>query len=311
MIGEAALMELRQITDVRLDEPLSRHTTFGVGGPADGYAVARSADELAALVRVARRHGLPCFVFGAGSNVIVGDGGVSGLTIQNDAGAVRGPDPVDAGPLHRVRAESGTSFAGIARRLSLGGWSGVEWAVGIPGSLGGAVVTNAGAYDRSLRDVLHSVVILDAAGDERSVGVDELDLRYRSSALLGGALAGAVVLSVEFDVRPGDPAELAARVAEYDEHRLSAQPRGRNSGSMFRNPPEHPAWWLIDSVGLRGHRIGNVQISEKHTNFFLNLGDARAADVRALLAVATQRVRDRFGIELEPEVALVGEWGEA
>jgi UDP-N-acetylmuramate dehydrogenase len=136
---------------------------------------------------------------------------------------------------------------------------------------------------------------------------EELALEYRISAFTRGGLRDHVVLTVDLAVQKGDAAELRARVREYDALRLAAQPRGRNAGSMFKNPAEHPAWWLIDQVGLRGHRIGNAQISEQHTNFFLNLGGARAADVLALMDVARARVRERFGIELANEVALVGE----
>lgn len=309
MISEAALMALREVTAVRIDEPMARHTTFGVGGPADGYAVAHSAAELKSLVRVARRHGTPVFVFGAGSNIVVADGGIRGLSIQNDSAAVEGP--LAEGTAYVVRAESGVSFAGIARKLSLAGWAGIEWAAGIPGSLGGAVISNAGAYGRCFADVLRRVTVLDERSEERDIDVAELDLTYRGSAFVRGPLAGKIVLSVVFAVTAGDAERLAKLVAGYDEQRLAAQPRGRNSGSMFKNDANYAAWQLIESAGLRGYRIGDTQISPKHTNFFLNKGHATAADVRALMDLATRTVRERFGIELEPEVALVGDWGAA
>ena len=207
----------------------------------------------------------------------------------------------------KVRVASGVSFAAVARRLAFAGFGGLEWACGIPGTLGGAAVYNAGAYGKSLADVLRAVRIVDPENGIVEMRPEELALEYRNSAFTRGGLPGRVVLSVDLAVQKGDPAELRAKVREYDAQRLAAQPRGRNAGSMFKNPPEHPAWWLIDQAGLRGHRIGNAQISEQHTNFFLNLGGAKAADVLALMDLARTRIRERFGIEMENEVALVGE----
>ncbi len=310
MIGEDALRELRTLTGIRVDEPLARHTTFGVGGPADAYAVARSANELRDLALAARRLGLPCFVLGSGSNIVVGDGGIRGLVIRNDAGAVTTPAPLGEGPAHLVTAESGVSFATLARRLSGAGWAGLEWASGIPGTLGGAVVYNAGAYGGSLSDALVSVRLLDERGEERTLAAADLHLTYRGSAFTRGLLAGKVVLSAGLRVYPDDAARLKERIAVLDEKRRAAQPPGRCAGSIFKNHPEHPAWWLIDQAGLRGRRIGDAQISPKHANFFMNVGRARAADVKALIDLARGGVRERFGLELEPEVSLVGEWDE-
>jgi UDP-N-acetylmuramate dehydrogenase len=304
-MNEPLLTELRALGPVLPDEPLSRHTTIGVGGPADVYFAARTEEHLRAALRAGRRHGVPMLILGAGSNVLVLDGGVRGLVIENATDEVEGPVANGAG--FRVRAASGVSFAALARRLAFAGYGGLEWACGIPGTLGGAAVYNAGAYDRSLLDVLKGVRVVDPANGILELRPEELDLGYRHSAFTRGPLRGHVVLSLDLALQKGDPAALRARVRELDARRLAAQPRGRNAGSMFKNPAGNAAWRLIDQVGLRGHRIGNAQISEQHTNFFLNLGGARATDVLALMDLARSRVRERFGIELENEVALVGE----
>jgi UDP-N-acetylmuramate dehydrogenase len=304
-MNEAFLAELRAMGSVLLDEPLSRHTTIGVGGPADAYFAARTEEQLRAALRAARGHDIPMFILGAGSNVVVLDGGVRGLVIENATDQVEGPVLNGAG--FKVGAASGVSLASLARRLAFAGYAGLEWACGIPGTLGGAVVYNAGAYDRSLLDVLKGVRVVDPANGILEMRPEELALGYRHSAFTRNAMRGHVVLSLDLALQKGDPTALRAHVREMDARRLAAQPRGRNAGSMFKNPAEHPAWWLIDQAGLRGHRIGKAQISDQHTNFFLNLGGAKATDVLALMELARSRVRERFGIELENEVAVVGE----
>ncbi len=297
---------LERIATVRVNEQLSRHTTFGVGGPADVYVVAENADQLAEIVIACREHKAPVFVLGSGSNIVVGDGGIRGVVIDNRARAITGPIADEGGAL-RFRAESGASFAGVARTLARQGYGGLEWASGIPGTLGGAVVYNAGAYGGCLADVLRSIRIVNGTGAAKDVPADDLEFVYRGSAFTRGQFRDRVVLAAEFTLWPGEADALMQRVQELDGKRLAAQPRGRNAGSIFKNPPGHPAWKLIDDVGLRGHRIGDAQISDKHCNFFINAGHARAADVKVLIDLARERVRDRFGIELELEVGLVGE----
>jgi UDP-N-acetylmuramate dehydrogenase len=169
------------------------------------------------------------------------------------------------------------------------------------------VVYNAGAYGGCLRDVLVRATLCDGEGRIFDLGPEELALDYRGSVLTRGIVRGLTVLSVELRLWEGDADALRQRVRALDARRRAAQPAGRNAGSVFKNPVERPAWWLIDQVGLRGHRIGDAQISQKHANFILNLGQARAADVKALIDLARERVRERFGIELELEVGLVGE----
>ena len=294
---------LAEAGEVRADEPLARHTTFGVGGPADLYVTVRDADALARAARLAAEAGAGPFVLGSGSNVVVADGGIRGCVIDNRARAERADGP-------RIRVGSGASFAGFARRTCRAGMAGLAWAVGIPGTLGGAVVYNAGAYGGCLADVLTRVRLLDPTGDGGDGWRDaaELNLAYRGSAFTRGALAGLVALEAELALEPGDAAALLAEAGGYDRRRLAAQPRGRNAGSMFKNPPDAPAWKLIESVGLRGERRGDAAISERHANFFVNLGQARADDVRWLADEAERRVFERHGVRLEREVGFVGAW---
>ncbi len=304
-MDERLVERLQAIAPTKRGEPLSRHTTFGIGGPADIFVTVRNARELMQAVVAARHAGAPFFVLGAGSNILVGDGGVRGVVIDNQATAVDGPHEREGGLI--VTAESGTPFATLARSMAKQGYGGIEWAAGIPGTLGGAVVYNAGAYDGCLADVLRAVAIVDLDDRERRLPAAELELTYRNSVFTRGGAAGRVVLTAELALERGDARALAATIAGFDRQRLEAQPRGRNSGSTFKNPAGRQAWELIDAVGLRGERRGDAQFSEKHCNFIANLGKARAADVAALMREAQRRVRERFGIELENEVALVGE----
>jgi len=322
-MDERLVAQLAQIAPTKTDEPLARHTTFGIGGPADVFVTVRDATELARVVMTAREFEAPIFILGSGSNILVGDRGIRGVVIDNEAKAWRVeplqldpgspatlPDRArDAAPDDRfvVWAESGVPFAALARALARDGYAGIEWACGIPGTLGGAIVYNAGAYNGSLSDVLLTATVLNGNNGTREMTREQLGFGYRTSALLRGECGGCVVLTVELVVVRGDAAALQRRVADLDRQRLAAQPRGRNSGSTFKNPPGDHAWRLIDAVGLRGYRIGNARISDRHANFFENLGGARAADVAALMREAQRRVRERFGVELESEVELVGE----
>ena len=301
------LRELRALGSVRQEEPLARHVTFGVGGPADVYFPAKTEDQLRGAYALAKRYDVPVFIFGSGSNILVGDRGIRGLVIENRTDHVEGPAQNGAGL--KVRVASGVSFAALARRLSSAGYGGLEWAAGIPGSLGGAVVTNAGAYGSALSDVLKSARLANDRGEIVEMTPDELQLNYRESAFTKGLVRDRIVLSVDLRVAPGNTADLKARVKELDEQRKTAQPPGRNCGSVFKNPPgEHSSWWYVDQAGLRGHRIGNACFSEQHTNFIQNLGGAAAKDITALIRLAQDRVRDKFGIELETEVFMVGEF---
>jgi UDP-N-acetylmuramate dehydrogenase len=305
-IDKELLEDLRRVAEVRLDESLSRHTTFGIGGPADVYVIAQDADELRRIVALCNRAETPFFILGAGSNVLVGDKGIRGVTIENRARGLDGPLESQNGSAI-YRADSGASVASLARYLSRKGLAGLEWAGGIPGTIGGAVVYNAGAYDGSVATVLKSVQMVSKDGLQYELAVEELGLGYRESAFTRKLFEGHVILSADLLLQPADPDELAQRLVELDRNRQASQPRGRSAGSIFKNTREYPAWWLIDQVGLRGHRHGDAEISVKHPNFILNIGKATAVDVLALIELVRQRVDLEFSIKLVPEVAFVGE----
>lgn len=292
---------LQPLGDLRRAEPLARHTTFGIGGPADLYLTVRSSQALATAARAATDHQIPLLILGSGSNILVADAGVRGLVIDNRARAehIQGTT---------IRIESGASFAAFARRMCRRGLDGLAWAVGIPGTLGGAVVYNAGAYGGSLADVLRRVQLQLPSGQIEWIDAGALHLVYRGSRFTRGELRGRTILQCELELTPGDPAELLERAATYDQKRLTAQPRGRSAGSTFKNPPQAPAWKLIDAVGMRGMRRGDAAVSQKHANFFINQGNATAADIRWLIEEAQRRVYQQFGITLEPEVEFIGAW---
>lgn len=289
--------------ELRRNEPMSRHTTFGIGGPADLFLTVRDLEQLSFAANAAHDAGIDVFVLGSGSNILVADGGIRGLVLDNRA---RKETPDSNGTTYRV--ESGASFAAFARKMCRQGLGGLTWAVGIPGTLGGAVVYNAGAYGGSLGDVLTRVRLQEHGNGDEWVDAADLGLVYRGSVFTRGQFVDKTVLEVELRLEPADSKELLERAASYDAKRLAAQPRGRNAGSMFKNPAEQPAWKLIDAVGLRGAQRGDAAISEKHCNFFVNYGNARAEDVAWLVHEAQRRVREQFGIELQREVAFVGDW---
>ena len=298
---ESLATVLAPLGELRVAQPLARHTTFGIGGPADLFLTVRSAENLAKATNAAREAGTPMFVLGSGSNILVADAGIRGLVLDNRARS-------EAHDGLTIRVESGASFAAFARKMCRAGLEGLSWAVGIPGTIGGAVVYNAGAYGGCLADVLRRVRLqLPGDGDEW-VDASDLGLVYRGSAFTRGQVEGKAVLEAELELAPGDANELVARAASFDSRRLTAQPRGRNAGSTFKNPPDSPAWKLVEAVGMRGMRRGEAAISEKHSNFFVNEGNATAADVAWLIAEAQRRVQEQFGIRLEREVEFVGDW---
>lgn len=298
---ESLATVLAPLGELRIGQPLARHTTFGIGGPADLFLTVRSAEDLARATNAAHQAETPMFVLGSGSNILVADAGIRGLVLDNRARA-------EARDGLTIRIESGASFAAFARKMCRAGLEGLSWAVGIPGTLGGAVVYNAGAYGGCLADVLRRVRLQLPGDGDQWVDAADLGLVYRGSVFTRGQVEGKAVLEAELELAPGDANELVARAASFDSRRLTAQPRGRNAGSTFKNPPDSPAWKLIEAVGMRGMRRGEAAISDKHSNFFVNEGNATAADVAWLIAEAQRRVQEQFGISLEREVEFVGDW---
>jgi len=297
-------------SNIKIDEPLSRYTTSRLGGSADVLIEATSAAELKDSVITARQIEVPVLILGGGANVLVSDAGVRGLTIINKAKQI--VFRTDNG----VWCEAGTVLPTLARECIAHGLSGLEWAVGVPGTVGGAVVGNAGAHGRDTAADLVSATILNAANEVIEWSNADLQFQYRSSRIKREAASlehaprntQYVVLAATFKLAPGNPAELEAKAAEFNEYRRRTQPPGASLGSMFKNPAGNAAGRLIDECGLKGTRIGGVEISTVHANFFVNHGGATATDVKALIDLARTTVRERFDIELELEIELVGDW---
>jgi UDP-N-acetylmuramate dehydrogenase len=291
------------------DEPLSSHTTLRVGGPADLWLAPMTLDELIEAVVTAWQHQVPVLLLGGGANLLVSDRGVRGLVLQNRCQqiAVGSEDPP------HVIVESGAILPSLAHRLARRGLSGLEWAVGVPGTVGGAVVNNSGAHGTSIAASLVRAELLMPSGQREWHPTDWFGYEYRSSRLkhLDGEERGRfVVLQAELALSSKPLAEIEDQMAIYAELRKSTQPPGASVGSMFKNPPGDFAGRLIEASGLKQARIGAAQISPVHANFFVNLGDARAADFAALLDLARRAVQVKFGVELEFEVEKVGEWAD-
>ena len=290
-------------------ELMSRHTTARAGGPADLFIEAISADDLRDIVLSARQEHVPHFVLGGGSNILVSDAGIRGLVILNKARNIHASRPIGNQPsaTQRVKAESGVILPTLARECIERGLGGLEWAIGVPGTVGGAVVGNAGAHGSDMAHSLASATVLDADGNVRDWSAQELQFGYRTSRLKSD-IRKPVVLEAEFALQPSTREECEARAAEFTDKRKHTQPPGASLGSMFKNPPGDYAGRLIEAAGLKGTRVGNAEISPVHANFFVNLGGASATDIYSLICLAREQVSQKFGVTLELEIELVGEW---
>ncbi|HEX6130668.1 MAG TPA: UDP-N-acetylmuramate dehydrogenase [Actinomycetota bacterium] len=304
-MDEAALVVREQLAGtlggrLRALEPLARHTSYRIGGPADLLALPDTAAELAIVVRTCREAGVPLTLLGAGSNLLVGDGGMPGVVVKLGPGFRRVTWRADG-----VVAGAGALLGKLARAAAARGLAGLEAAEGIPGTVGGAVVMNAGAYGWETGDVLAEVEGVDERGRLRTLARSDFVFHYRRTELP----PGLVVTSATFALGPDDPAAIAARLGAVRDRRVASQPHGAsNAGSIFKNPGDDHAGRLIEAVGLKGRRIGRARVSERHANFIVNDGGATAADVQALMSEAQRTVWERSGVWLEPEIRLVGRW---
>ena len=290
------------------DAPLARYTAARVGGPADWLLEVHSVNELVEAACQLWKHGIPFVVLGGGSNVLVSDAGVRKVVVLNRARQVRIDEDQDP-PV--VRAESGANFGLVARQAAQRGLAGLEWAAGIPGTLGGAVVGNAGAHGGDVAGCLAVADILQQKGQQCqrvSWAVEQFSYRYRSS-LLKRSPGEAVVLNAELRLSRSTPEAVQARLDELVDYRRRTQPPGASMGSMFKNPPGDYAGRLIEAAGLKGARLGDAEISPLHANFFINRGHASASDIHNLIQLARRTVNERFGVELELEIELLGDWG--
>ena len=282
-------------------EPMSRHTTFRIGGPADWFVAPKTTEQLQAVVAGCRENALSYFILGNGSNLLVSDAGYRGAVIQIyknlDAFAVEGTT---------IRAQAGALLSALAAAARDAGLTGMEFASGIPGTLGGAVTMNAGAYGGEMKDILTRVTVLDEENRIRVIEANALALGYRTSRV---KTENWIVLEAEMDLRPGDRDAISARMEELREARTSKQPLSYPSaGSTFKRPAGHFAGKLIMDAGLAGASVGDAQISEKHCGFLINTGAATARDVRMLMAHVQKTVLEKYGVCLEPEVKMLGEF---
>jgi UDP-N-acetylmuramate dehydrogenase len=284
---------------VLVDEPMSAHTTFRVGGPADYLVAPESAEAVRDIVLLCEAEGLEWRILGHGSNVLVADAGLRGVTVQISSNLsdvdVRGDV---------VEVQAGASNAKVAACAAREALSGYEFAAGIPGTVGGAAIMNAGAYDGEFRQVAESVVCLRPQGQVVRVEAAQAGWSYRHSDMMDD---GSIVLSATLRLKPGDPDKIRERMAELARRRQEKQPvELPSAGSTFKRPPGHFAGKLIQDAGLGGYAVGGAQVSTKHAGFVVNTGGATAADVLAVIRDVQARVLDRFGVQLVPEVRL---WG--
>ena len=282
-------------------ELMSRHTTFRIGGPADFFLVPENADEIRRIIAVCKEKNVPYFILGNGSNLLVSDRGYRGVVIQLDRNF--GEVKVEGTEIHASAGALLSTIAVAARRASL---TGFEFAGGIPGTLGGAVVMNAGAYGGEMKDVLRKVMVMDQSGKVFEIPAEELQMGYRTSII---KTAGSIVLGAVLSLKEGNLEEIKMLTRKLSEQRTSKQPlEYPSAGSTFKRPEGYFAGKLIMDSGLRGYRVGGAQVSEKHCGFVINTGDATAEDVRSLMKHVTEIVYAKFGVTLEPEVKFLGEF---
>ncbi len=285
---------------IRMDEPMSAHTTFRIGGPADLFLEPRK-EQVGPLLAALRKTDIPLMILGNGSDLLVGDKGIRGAVIhignEMDQIGING---------EQIEAQAGAPLSRVARQAQRAGLSGMEALSGIPGSLGGAVMMNAGAYGSTMEDVIASVEVLTEGGEIRNYSLGEMHFSYRHSRIRE---EGSVVLSAVLRLKRGEAGEIDAVMTDLTRRRTLKQPlEMASAGSTFKRPQGYFAGKLIQDAGLRGYRVGQAQVSEKHCGFVVNRGGASAAEVRQLMADVQAKVKEKFGVDLEPEVRFVGEF---
>lgn len=295
------LAEILSKKDILTDEPMKAHTTFRVGGAADYFVTPKTKEALVNVISLCQECEMPFYIMGNGSNLLVSDQGFRGVIIQifKEMNHIIIEDTA-------VEAEAGALLSAIAAKAYEAGLTGFEFAAGIPGTLGGACVMNAGAYGGEMKDILKSVVVLDKSGNIRNLNCDELELGYRTSII---AKDNMTVLSARLELKNGEKEVIRGTMDELKDKRITKQPlEYASAGSTFKRPEGYFAGKLIQDAGLRGFKIGDAQVSEKHSGFIINCGNASAADVMNLISHVTETVEQQFGIRLETEVKRLGEF---
>lgn len=285
---------------ILIDEPMSRHTTFRVGGPADFFVTPKAKEEVRDVIRICKEAGMPYYIIGNGSNLLVSDAGYRGVIVQiyKEMNEVKVEGDL-------VKAQAGALLSGIAAKALGAELSGFEFASGIPGTIGGACVMNAGAYGGEMKDVLESVTVLTGEGKIIELGRNELELGYRTSVI---AKKGYIVLGAVLKLERGDGEKIKTYMDELKEKRVTKQPlEYPSAGSTFKRPKGYFAGKLIEDAGLRGFQVGGAQVSEKHCGFVINRDHATAADIMELMRQVQIRVKENSGVDLEPEVKRLGD----
>ncbi len=302
-MNDQFLTELENImagSGIFMEEPMKKHTTFRVGGPAD-VLVQPDETALAAILALCRQYYVPYSFIGNGSNLLVGDKGIRGVVIEMT-------DPMGNIEVHgtKITAQAGAMLSKIANTAASNGLGGMEFAAGIPGSVGGAVVMNAGAYGGEMKDIIERVYVLDENGAQLELDRDALDLGYRHSCIPEKKY---IVTKVVLELVPRDEVEIRSKMKDLNEKRAGKQPlQYPSAGSTFKRPEGYFAGKLIMDAGLRGYQVGGAQVSEKHCGFVINKGDATAADICQLMRDVSDKVQAQFGVVLEPEVKMIGEF---
>lgn len=298
---EKKLLKMIDKEKILFDEPMKKHTTFRIGGPADYFIVPTEIEEIRAVVSLCEEMGMPYYVIGNGSNLLVADKGFRGVILQiyKAMNQVKIEGNV-------ITAQAGASLAQIAKEALEHALTGFEFAAGIPGTLGGAVRMNAGAYGGEIKDILTKATVLTKEGEVVELSKEELEFGYRTSII---ERTGQIVLKAEIELSPGKREEIKAVMDDLRKKRVSKQPlEFPSAGSTFKRPEGHFAGKLIQDAGLKGFRIGGAQVSEKHSGFVINTGNATASDVVKLMRQVNEKVTDMFGVSLEPEVRRIGEF---
>jgi UDP-N-acetylmuramate dehydrogenase len=295
------LQKLLGETKVLVQEPMASHTTFRIGGPADYFVMPETVEELAEVLKLCKEKSMPYFILGNGSNLLVGDKGFRGVVIQ----LYKNFDGVEISGT-TVRAKAGAMLIRVAKEAGKAGLTGLEFASGIPGTIGGAMVMNAGAYGGEMKDVVTEVTVLTKEGEIKTLNNEQMNFRYRGSVVED---EGYIVLETVMELKVGNLEEIQARMEELSLQRRTKQPiEFPSAGSTFKRPEGYFAGKLIQDAGLRGYKVGGAQVSEKHCGFVINAGGATAADVMQLMQDVSDKVQAEFGVPMEPEVKRIGEF---
>ena len=293
------LLNAAEGAEVFVNEPMSRHTTFRVGGPADYFVMPSDTGEIGRVIRLCREADVPYYVMGNGSNLLVGDGGYRGVIIQISRNMSR----IETDGT-RIRAQAGALLSKVAAAALEASLAGMEFASGIPGTLGGALRMNAGAYGGEMKQIVESAEVLTADGEILTLPVEELGMGYRTSVI---SRNDYVALGAVLNLQQGEREEIRGKMEELKRKRIEKQPLEYGSaGSTFKRPEGYFAGKLIQDAGLAGFQVGGAKVSEKHCGFVINTGNATAADIHSLMRQVSAKVEEKFGVALEPEVKRLG-----